>query len=114
MRVIAFATCLLGGGFALGQSDEKPPVPGAKRVATFAPIPVVPFEARTRHYKGAGIFMLHVRPDGTVGHVDTLQSTGHTGLDQASIEALYQWRFIPGRVKNVKVPIAFTGNYPKG
>jgi len=58
--------------------------------------------------------MLRVRSDGTVGHVDVLQSTGHTALDQASIEALYKWRFIPGAVKNVKVPIAYTGNYPKG
>src|SRR6266404_3569065 len=86
----------------------------ARKLAVFAPKPVVPFEARARHYKGAGVFMLRVRPDGTVGHVDVLQSTGHTALDQASIEALYKWRFIPGAVKNVKVPIGYTGNYPKG
>jgi len=106
---LAITTTLLAQTPPVGPHGEP-----AKKVAVFAPKPVVPFEARTRHYKGVGIFMLHVRPDGSVGHVDTLQSTGHTALDQASVEALYRWRFIPGAVKNVKVPIAYTGNYAKG
>ena len=96
---------------------QTPPVGAhaepAKRVATFAPKPVFPFEARVRHYKGNGIFMLHVRPDGKVASIDVLQSTGHTILDQACIEAFSMWRFVPGAVKNVKIPIRYTGNYSK-
>jgi TonB family protein len=98
---------------AWSQTPERPPVPGAKRVAIFAPKPEVPVEARARHLSGAGVCVVYVRPDGTVSRADMLQSTGQPILDKASTDAFSRWRFIPGSVKKVKIPIRYTGNYTK-
>jgi TonB family protein len=83
----------------------------AKAVVTHAPRPEYSASARARHLKGNGVFMLHLRPDGTVSSVDTLKSTGHSELDQSSIAAFSRWRFEPGFARSsrgVKIPIAFT------
>ena len=101
------------GGAAWARTPEKPPVPGARRVAIFAPKPEVPVEARARHLSGAGVCVVYVRPDGTVSRAEMLQSTGQPILDKVSINAFSRWRFIPGSVKKVKIPIRYTGNYTK-
>jgi hypothetical protein len=41
-----------------------------------------------------------------------LQSTGNKLLDGAALEAYSQWRFQPGTVSQVKIPIEFA-NRPK-
>lgn len=87
--------------------------PGAKKLATYAPRPRVPAEARAKHLKGAGIFVVYVRPDGAVSRVETVRSTGYAILDKASIDAFSQWRFIPGSIKKVKIPVQYTGVYPQ-
>lgn len=72
----------------------------------YGPKPEYPSSARSRHFEGSGVFMLHLRRDGTVESVRTLKSTGHRQLDDSAITALRQWRFHPGATK-VKVPVAF-------
>jgi TonB family protein len=54
-----------------------------------------------------GVFLLTVRPEGTVGKVETLQSTGHSGLDGEIIGNLKRWRFRPNSVKEVRVPAEY-------
>lgn len=54
-----------------------------------------------------GIFLLSVRPDGTIGKVETLQATGHAGLDGEIIAGLKRWRFRPNTVKEVRVPAQY-------
>jgi len=73
-----------------------------------APRPAYPFDARRRNLQGSGMFILRVRPDGTVSRVDVEDSTGAPLLDQTAIAAYLKWRFKPGRVKAVRVPIHFT------
>jgi TonB family protein len=80
--------------------------------AISAPRPQIPTEARVKHLKGAGVFIVYVRPDGTVSHVEAARSTGHAILDKASIDAFSQWRFIPGSVKKVKIPVTYIGVCP--
>jgi TonB family protein len=109
---VSLVICLIGVSAICAPSSPVPPVPGAKALATFAPKPCVPAEAREKRLKGAGVFILRVRPDGTVAKVDTLRSTGHRLLDDASIKAFSRWRFIPGSVTNLKVPVQYTGEYP--
>jgi TonB family protein len=83
----------------------------AKRHALYAPRPQL--SARTRYLSGKGLFALHIRPDGTVSDVQTLQSTGHDELDTASIAAFSKWRFYPGQLKVVRIPITYIGRYSR-
>ena len=74
----------------------------------YAPRPEYPYDARRRNLQGSGMFILRVRPDGTVARVDVEDSTGAPLLDQTAIAAYSKWRFKPGRVRAVRVPIHFT------
>ena len=74
----------------------------------YAPRPEYPYEARRRNLQGSGMFILRVRPDGRVARVDVEDSTGAPLLDRTAIAAYSKWRFKPGRVKAVRVPIHFT------
>jgi TonB family protein len=55
-----------------------------------------------------GVFLLHVRPDGTVSDVETLHSIGHPTANADSVRAFKQWRFRPNSVKAVRVPTYYT------
>jgi len=82
---------------------------GAVVYATSATKPDYPVLAKVRHMQGSGVFQLHIRADGTVSSVDTIQSTGYFELDEVSIGAFSKWRFRPpGRLTKVKIPIRFS------
>ena len=83
----------------------------AKSHVLYAPRPVLSPTILARRLTGAGLFALHIRPDGTVSAVDILQSTGHHELDAASIAALSKWRFYPGQLKIARVPFTYTSRY---
>lgn len=80
----------------------------SKHYAIYAPRPNYPLHARQYHWTGEGLFGCNIRSDGTVASVDVLQSTGHEMLDQAAIKALRQWRFRPGDMNAIKIPINFS------
>ena len=44
---------------------------------------------------------------GKVTSVAVVRSTGSDGLDREAIFALRQWRFRPGKVREVEMPITF-------
>ena len=71
-------------------------------------LPDYPYTARDRHLEGSGLYRLNIEPDGTVSPVHVLKSTGHILLDQAAIHAYRQWRFRPGVLRTVKMPVTFT------
>jgi len=93
---------------ALHGNAQAPNSAHAKRRALYAPPPQYPFAARARHSTGAGIFACNLRADGTVASVDVVKSTGHDELDDAAISALRRWKFSPGELHVVRVPMAFT------
>lgn len=97
-------------GLAVSGNSQGLNATQAKHRALYAPRPEYPLAARTRHWTGAGIFACNIRPDGTVASVDVLRSTGHQILDQAAITAFQQWRFQPGDMKLIKIPIDFWMN----
>ena len=82
----------------------------AQRRALYAPRPEYPLAAQKRHWAGHGVFACKIRSDGTLASVDVLRGTGHQMLDQAAIIAFRQWRFQPGDMKLVKIPITFWMN----
>jgi TonB family protein len=76
-----------------------------------APRPEYPYEARRRHLTGSGVVVLSV--DSTSGLVIdawTEQSIGSPILDSSAIRTFRRWRFKPGAVSRVRIPITFDLN----
>jgi TonB family protein len=71
---------------------------------SYCPQPQYPYEARSKHIQGTGIFVLHVHGD-VVAKVDTYRSTGWPILDNAALSCMRQWRFKPNTPVLVVVPI---------
>jgi TonB family protein len=66
-------------------------------------------EAERRNLTGRGYFLMKVDvKTGLVTSVIVLKSTGHRELDASAIEALKQWRFNKGTVRQVSIPISFS------
>jgi protein TonB len=83
-------------------------ISSAKALATYAPRPQYPYEARSRHVTGSGVAIVEVSPSGSVSSASMAQSIGNPILDNAALSAFRQWRFKPGSVSKVKIPITFT------
>jgi protein TonB len=81
----------------------------AKALAVYAPRPQYPYEARSRHVTGSGVIVCTVDSgSGNVGSCSVSSSTGSPILDNAATSAFRQWRFRPGTVSKVNIPITFT------
>jgi TonB family protein len=81
----------------------------AKALATYAPRPQYPFEARSRRITGTGVCVVEVDPgSGSVTRASMASSIGKPVLDNAALSAFRQWRFKPGPVSKVRIPITFT------
>ena len=92
---------------AAGEFDKKTPHPRA--VAVRAPRPEYPYAARARFITGSGVAVMTVdRATGEVTSCQMAQSTGSDILDRAAVSAFSRWRFRPGTVKEVRIPITFT------
>lgn len=79
----------------------------AKEITLSRPQPDYPRAARQNQVHGSGIFRLVLTTDGRVDSIQVIKSTGSKILDDAAEKALRQWRFKPGTVKAVNVPINF-------
>jgi TonB family protein len=80
-----------------------------KAMVAYAPRPVYPYEARRRRVTGSGVALLTVdQTSGTVTDVLMTQSCGNVILDGSTLDALRRWRFKPGSVTRVQVPITYT------
>jgi TonB family protein len=81
----------------------------AKALALYAPRPQYPYEARSRHITGSGVIVVDVDPgSGNVTSASVAQSIGSPILDNEALRAFRQWRFRPGTVSKVRIPITFT------
>jgi|GEM_PF-1376695 len=70
--------------------------------------PEYPYEARSRDISGHGVAVLKIdRATGKVVSCEMTPSTGSEILDEAAMEAFREWRFKPGTVAGVRIPIAF-------
>jgi protein TonB len=84
-------------------------ISGAKALAINAPRPVYPYEARSRRIMGSGVCVVTVDTgSGAVTSAVMAQSIGNPILDNSATNAFKQWRFRPGTVSKVKIPITFT------
>ncbi len=70
--------------------------------------PEFPPKLRSYGWNGKGRFLLKVNPKtGDVDEVKVLKSTGHVLFDEFSAKAFFQWKFQPGVVTQVRVPVEF-------
>jgi TonB family protein len=84
-------------------------ISGAKALATSAPRPEYPYEARSRHIMGSGVCVVTVDvASGSVTDASMAQSIGNPILDNSAVSAFRRWKFKPGTVSKVKIPITFT------
>ena len=80
-----------------------------KAMVAYAPRPVYPYEARRQRVTGSGVALLVVNQTlGTVTDVLMARSCGNGILDKSTLDALRRWRFKPGSVVTVQVPITYT------
>ena len=77
------------------------------------PAPFYPAAAKRKSIQGKVLIDVVVKTDGTAAQVQIARSSGYGDLDEAAIDAIKQWRFIPAKSKgqaiqaNVIVPIEF-------
>jgi TonB family protein len=80
----------------------------ARALAIYAPSPRYPLEARMKYYAGSGLALLEVDlRTGIVTSARMLESTGWGPLDNAALDAFRQWRFRPGTISAVRIPVMF-------
>jgi protein TonB len=81
----------------------------AKALAINAPRPPYPYEARAHHIMGSGVISVNVDPaTGNVTDASVTQSIGSPILDDAAVSTFRRWKFRPGSVSKVRIPITFT------
>lgn len=85
-----------------------------------APKPVYPRAALEQHQSGRGVYKMDL-DSGTPYDVRVVQSSGSKILDDAAVETLRTWRFLPHRLNWVTIPIEFRAQqspsaaaHPKG
>lgn len=77
------------------------------------PAPLYPSQSRRRGEQGRVLLRVQVDARGLPERVEIEQSSGHARLDQAALEAVRRWRFVPARrgdatvAASVLVPIEF-------
>ena len=80
----------------------------AQSMAITAPLPDYPYEAKRRNLTGSGVCVMTVdTATGTVTNATMFQSTGSPLLDKLTIQTFKSWRFKPGTVSQVRVPISY-------
>ena len=81
---------------------------GAKAVAVSTPIPEYPYQARRAHITRSGVCLMTVdTASGNVTSAVMEQSTGNGILDKVTTDAFQKWRFKPGTVSQIRVPISY-------
>ena len=80
----------------------------AQAMAVSAPLPEYPYEAKRANVTGSGICVMIVdTASGKVTNAMMAQSTGNAILDKVTTETFRRWRFKPGSVSQVRVPISY-------
>ncbi len=80
----------------------------ARSMATKAPLPKYPYEAKRRNLTGSGVCVLTVdAATGKVTDVTMTQSTGSRFLDKFTVQTFQDWQFKPGTVSQLRVPISY-------
>jgi TonB family protein len=95
-----------------GTASISAPVPVslsvAQSMAITAPLPDYTYEMKRRNLSGSGICVVTVDPaTGAVTSANMFQSTGSPLLDKLTTQTFKSWRFKPGTLSQVRIPITY-------
>ena len=80
----------------------------AQAMAVSAPLPEYPYQAKRANITGSGVCVITVDTvSGKVTDAMMTQSTGDGMLDKVTTNTFRKWRFKPGAVSQVRVPIDY-------
>jgi TonB family protein len=80
----------------------------AQAMAVSAPLPEYPYQAKRANITGSGVCVMLVDTlSGNVTNVTMTQSTGNRVLDKVTTDTFRRWRFKPGSVSQVRVPVTY-------
>ena len=88
-----------GAGSGVGSNTAPPTSPSILS----APDPKYPESARRANVEGTVGVGLVIGSQGSVTSAWVAESSGNAALDQAAVDAVYQWRFAPGTVNGSPV-----------
>jgi len=81
------------------EPDAQPAIPDSRpdyrTISLHNPPPPYPNAARRRGLQGRVLLHVEVMAAGHCGHIEVQHSSGHEILDEAAIEAVKEWQFIP-------------------
>jgi len=83
-------------------------LPAAQAMAQSAPLPEYPYQAKRANITGSGVCVITVdTSSGKVTDAMMAQSTGDGILDKVTINTFRRWRFKPGTVSQIRVPVDY-------
>jgi TonB family protein len=98
---------------SLGAQPASPAASVPRPEAIYTPMPVYRPEWAKQGLTGKGVVLVTIdNKTGKVTGARMLESTGSQLLDGSALQAYSQWRFKPGTVSQLRMPIEFT-NRPK-
>lgn len=68
------------------------------------PAPVYPAVSRRLREQGRVLFDVYILPDGSVGEIKLKRSSGFARLDEAALETVRQWRYVPAKRGDQPIP----------
>lgn len=74
--------------------------------------PDYPEQARRSGWEGTVVLSIQILPNGRPGDVSVYRSSGYEVLDDAAVDAVRQWRFIPARERSSGQSIACRTTMP--
>ena len=97
---------------AQGVKHEASSYPGSRppwaRDQIYAVGPEYPYANRHQRHEGGGFFRVTLDlKTGRVVKVEVVKSTGFVALDRCATAALRQWRWPPGKWKEITLPVTF-------
>lgn len=103
-------------GSPLGPRPTRLELPSAEADYLNNPAPIYPRMSKRLAEQGTVIVRVLITPEGLAGQAEVSKSSGFERLDQAALDAVRNWRFVPGRRMGVaeamwfNVPVRFVLN----
>lgn len=94
-----------GGGYGAGR-DIIPPGILSRRE------PAYPEQARRNGVEGTVVLRIEILENGHAGNISVYRSSGSEQLDEAAVDAVQRWRFVPAKVRRTGQSIACQTTMP--
>lgn len=102
-----------GASSTQGSTFSRPPLSGIAKPNILTKVnPVYPPAARQANLEGTVVLKIQILSSGRPGEIYVARSSGYPSLDEAAIEAVRQWQFVPAKDLNSGQPIVCTISQP--